>query len=148
MRPIEEPCGGDPPCWAHLSEDDDDLADEAGAARVEIADLVPIALSQRAYGPAWTLESDDLNVNLLVFDAGDGVDEHVNDEVDVLLVGIMGEGVVTIDGRSHSLHDGQAVLIPKGARRAIHALDGRFAYLTCHRRRPGLWPTPGKRSTP
>jgi quercetin dioxygenase-like cupin family protein len=71
------------------------------------------------------------------------VDEHLNDELDVLLVGIAGAGVVTIDGQPHPLAAGQAVMVPKGARRSIRAYAERFAYLTCHRRRAGLWPTRG-----
>jgi hypothetical protein len=42
-------------------------------------------------GVIWTLEgSGDLNANLVRFDAGGGVGEHVNDEVDVLFVGVGG----------------------------------------------------------
>jgi hypothetical protein len=32
--------------------------------------------------------------------------------------------------------------VPKGSRRGIRAASDRFAYLTCHGRRAGLWPTP------
>jgi quercetin dioxygenase-like cupin family protein len=84
--------------------------------------------------------SEDLNVNLLVFAADEGVDPHVNSEVDVLLVGVAGTGIVEVDGVSHELRPGLAVVIPKGARRGTRALHGRFAYLSCHRRRAGLWP--------
>jgi hypothetical protein len=66
--------------------------------------------------------------------------EHVNSEVDVVLVGIAGDGLVEVDGMAHLLRSGQAVIIPKGVRRAIRSTSGRFAYLTCHRRRTGLWP--------
>ena len=128
----DDECGGDAPCWAHLFEDTD-----AGAA----VDLAAIAGSAAGRGPAWTLRSEDLDMNLLVFGLGEGVDEHRNDEVDVLLVGIAGAGVVTIDGQPHPLAAGQAVMVPKGARRGIRSYAERFAYLTCHRRRAGLWPT-------
>lgn len=104
-------------------------------------DLAALAASCPGVGPVWTHQSDDLNVNLLVFAASDGVSEHVNAEVDVLLVGIEGHGRVEIDGRGQALTSGQALVIPKGARRAIRATSERFAYLTCHRRRAALWPT-------
>lgn len=107
---------------------------------VRVADLVELAAEGSARQPAWTQRSDDLNVNLLVWDAGRSVEEHLNAEVDVLLVGIRGEGVVAVDGLDCTLRPGQALLVPKGARRSIHAGSGRFAYLTCHRRRGGLWP--------
>ncbi len=91
-------------------------------------------------GPVWTHTSADLNVNLLSFDQDQGVPAHVNDEVDVLLVVVAGEGVLELDGTPHPLHAGQACLIPKGTSRAIRSAGGPFAYLTCHRRRAGLMP--------
>ena len=132
--------GGDPPCWCHLFEDEPEPGESAVASNAAaVVDLAEIAASG-AHGPAWTNRSDDLDVNLLVFTGGEGVAEHVNDQVDVLIVGIAGEGTVTIDGQSHRLAAGRAVLVPKGARRATSAGAGTFAYLTCHRRRPGLLP--------
>jgi quercetin dioxygenase-like cupin family protein len=149
----DEAEGGDPPCWAHLfeewavpCEDPEDVGDRAsettgsGAAGRDPVDLAGLVRSTGARGPIWTYQGEDLNVNLLVFAAGGGMAEHVNAEVDVLLVGVAGEGAVEIDGRRHALRAGQALVVPKGARRAIRALGDRFAYLTCHRRRAGLWP--------
>jgi hypothetical protein len=44
-------------------------------------------------GVVWSLEAGpDLNVNLVRFGAGGGVGEHVNDEVDVVFVGVSGSG--------------------------------------------------------
>ncbi len=60
--------------------------------------LAALSRSAIAAGAIWTRQSEDLNVNLLVFASGEGVAEHVNSEVDVLLVGIAGTGAVTIDG--------------------------------------------------
>jgi mannose-6-phosphate isomerase-like protein (cupin superfamily) len=107
---------------------------------VSVMDLVALAQEGTIRQPVWAYQSVDLNVNLLVWGADEGVVEHVNSEVDVLLVGIVGDGLVEVDGTAHPLRAGQAVLIPKGARRAIRSTHGRFAYLTCHRRRAGLWP--------
>lgn len=107
---------------------------------VTVIDLVALAHTDTTRQPVWACVSADLNVNLLVFDSGTGVTAHVNDEVDVLLVGIAGEGVVEVDGVPRPLRTGQAVVIPRGARRAIHSAGGHFAYLTGHRRRGGLWP--------
>ncbi len=103
-------------------------------------DLVGIAATSAALQPAWSHQGSDLNVNLIVLDAGDGIDEHVNREVDVLLVGVSGTGTVTIDGERHAIAPGSAVVVPKGARRGTRAGEDRFAYLTCHRRRAGLMP--------
>jgi quercetin dioxygenase-like cupin family protein len=135
--------GGDAACWAHMFEQDAD-ASSAGTSTPGVVSLPEIAEAVRRSGPAWTGASDDLNVNLLVFTPGDGVGEHVNAEVDVLMIGISGSGTLTIDGMERSFHTGDAVLIPKGARRGTRAGDEPFAYLTCHRRRSGLWPTLGR----
>lgn len=100
-----------------------------------------LALAQGgATGTAWAYGGTDLNANLLVFGAGEGVAGHVNTEVDVLLIGIRGEGIIMVDGGEHPVAAGQALVIPKGAHRAIRAVSDHFAYLTCHRRRADLWP--------
>lgn len=105
-----------------------------------VIDLAALARASAARGALWAYGGDDLNANLVRLAGGDGVAEHVNTEVDVLLVGITGDGVVEVDGRRCPLRVGQALVIPKGARRAIGSGSGEFAYLTCHRRRAGLWP--------
>jgi quercetin dioxygenase-like cupin family protein len=87
----------------------------------------------------WALEeSGDLNANLVRFDAGGGVGEHVNDEVDVLFVGVAGSGFVRVEEEEHPLSAGTLVFVPKGARRSTGALSDGFAYLTVHRRRGPL----------
>ncbi len=106
-----------------------------------VVDLLAIVRSTTARGPLWTRQTADLNVNLIVLDAPRGIAESVNVEVDVLLVGLAGEGTVVLDGQRHTLAAGQALVLPRGARRAVECPRGRFAYLTCHRRRAGLWPT-------
>lgn len=134
--------GGDAACWAHQFEDE---TGDAGDRRV--TNLIAHARNGFTRGPVWTAQSDDLNVNLLVFHRGQAVEEHVNSEVDVLLVGVDGEGVVSIDGEPYALPPGHTVIVPKGARRSTRVMGDRFAYLTCHRRRAGLIPTVGKRKT-
>ena len=149
----KEEFGGDPPCWAHLLDEETTSAliemegrtasSETAAQSVgpeQIVDLAALAQAAKASGVIWARESEDLDVNLLVFAAGEGVSEHVNAEVDVLLVGIAGAGAVTIDGTSQHLTAGDTIVIPKGARRGIQSMSDRFVYLSCHRRRGGLWP--------
>ena len=111
-----------------------------------VAGLLELARSESAHGPSWTAGGEDLNVKLLVFHAGEGVIEHVNTEVDVLMVAISGQGVLTIDGQSQALSAGDAVVVSEGSSRGIKAESERFAYLTCHRRRGGLRPRLEKRS--
>ena len=150
----EEEYGGDPPCWAHLfDEETSGMEDEAEhrarasnptlltTATGEGVDLATLARAATAPGAAWTHQSEDLNVNVLVFASGEGVGENINTEVDVLLVGIAGTGAVIVDGTRHILCAGHALLIPKGANRSIQSESDPFAYLTCHCRRGGLWPS-------
>jgi quercetin dioxygenase-like cupin family protein len=148
-----EPEGGDPPCWAHLFDEETPGMEnetegragssESAALRTRAGDIVELAALARAAtapGAVWTHQSEDLNVNLLVFASDEGVGEHVNTEVDVLLVGVAGAGDVTIDGMRQVLSAGHAIVIPKGANRGIQSKSDPFAYLSCHRRRGGLKP--------
>jgi len=98
-----------------------------------------LATAEERKGVVWSLqESGDLNINLVQFDEGEGVGEHVNDEVDVLFVGVSGAGEVRINGRLHYLASGTLVLIPKGAQRSSRGTSANFAYLTVHQRRGPL----------
>ena len=110
---------------------------EDAAAAINLQDL-----AQRHGGMTalWAQQSADLHINLLTFAPGTGVAEHVNAELDVLLVGVAGAGQVVIDGATHALRPGTAILIPKHARRTIRSTEGAFSYLSCHRRRAMLWP--------
>ena len=99
-------------------------------------------IAASAYGRAgvvWTLEgSSQLNANLVRFETGDGVGAHVNDEVDVIILGISGTGFVEVDGREHPVSNGTMTFVPKGVRRSTRSASGDFAYLTVHRRRGPL----------
>ena len=86
----------------------------------------------------WGLATEDLNVNLVAWPAGDGVASHTNSEVDVLLVVIDGVLKVDIDGDVQTVRDGQAIVIPRGTTRSLTAGDGAVRYLSTHRRRPPL----------
>jgi quercetin dioxygenase-like cupin family protein len=89
-------------------------------------------------GPVWGVASDDLNATLLAWPPGTPLPEHVNDEVDVLLVMLSGSGTCTVDGRAEALGPSSVRLIPKGARRAIVAGADGMRYLSVHRRRGPL----------
>lgn len=115
------------------------MSDNAGT--VESYDLPHLAGLALGRKPAWSHQSEDLSLNLISCTAGQGIDHHVNPEVDVLVIGVDGSGTVEIDGHQLVLRPGQAIIIPKGTERALHCGDEHFAYLTCHRRRQGLRPT-------
>jgi len=96
-------------------------------------------------GPLWGDATDDLNLTLLAWPAGDGPPEHVNAERDVVLVVLEGSGTALLDGVEHDLRAGQAVVIPRGARRGVTAGGEGIRYLTVHLRRGGLQITPPPR---
>jgi quercetin dioxygenase-like cupin family protein len=137
---VPEPEGGDAACWAHLV---DDFASPGGSS---LRGVVAVDVAAMAEGTAeavpWSTSSADLNVNLLHWAAGKGVAAHINTEVDVLLVGVAGEGEVLVDGERYPLRPGRVVLVPKGRERATLATSEHFSYLSCHRARPGLMPAP------
>ena len=90
-------------------------------------------------GAVWVLEgSRDLNANLVRFGAGAGVGEHVNDDVDVLIIGVSGVGLVGVDGEEHAVAAGDVVLVSRGSLRYTRAVSDDFAYLSIHRRRGPL----------
>ena len=98
-------------------------------------------------GAVLSRETQDLDLNLVRFADGAGVAAHVNREVDVLVIGVAGRGEVEIDSETFDVAAGQGLLIPKGAERAIRSFpESAFVYLTVHRRRRGLMPTPRRSS--
>lgn len=100
-------------------------------------DLEAVAASTAGReGVVWSLQAgSDLNANVVRFGAGRGVGEHVNDEVDVVFVGVSGSGFVEADGQEHTLDAGKLIFVPKNTRRSTRSASEDFAYLTIHRRR-------------
>jgi quercetin dioxygenase-like cupin family protein len=87
-----------------------------GRAGAQAVDLAEIASAERGLGVLWTQEgSEDLNANLVRFEAGEGVGIHTNNELDVVFVGISGSGKVVVDGEEFAMGPGQFVFAPKGA---------------------------------
>lgn len=100
-------------------------------------DLTEISANARGHrGTVWTLDgSEDLNANLVRLPSGGGVEGHVNEEVDVMMVGIDGHGMVTVNERERRLSAGGLVFVPKRARLSVRSESDGFAYLSVHRRR-------------
>lgn len=124
------------------------MGEEPPAGANRVVDLAGLANSGVARRPLWSFQGADLNLNLIALAAGESIEAHVNREVEVLLLGIAGEGEVVVDGTTHLLGNGGALVVPKGARRSIRAGSGPFSYLTCHGRRAGLLPSIGRAGTP
>ena len=86
-------------------------------------------------GALWRLDGKDMQANLIWLGRGDRIESHRNDEVDVLVVVVLGRGELTLDGQVHQLAPMVVAHLPKGTVRAIEAVDGPLAYLSIHRRR-------------
>lgn len=101
-----------------------------------VADLADVTLAGPS-GVVWSLDSPQLNANLVTIRAGDEIGEHVNDEVDVLIVTESGGGEVVVDGVASDVGAASVILIPRGSRRTIRSASG-LAYYSIHQRRGGL----------
>jgi mannose-6-phosphate isomerase-like protein (cupin superfamily) len=77
----------------------------------------------------WRLDGEDLQANLVRLDPGDRIQPHRNDEVDVLMVVVLGRGQLTLDGQVHQLAPMVLAHLPKGMVRAVEAVGGPLA--TC-----------------
>jgi quercetin dioxygenase-like cupin family protein len=118
--------GGDPACWLHEFEE----------RQAVIADLAGI---DEDGGVVWSLPHDgDLDANLVRLGPEAEIAEHVNDELDVLLVVSAGGGELIVDSVAHVLNESTVALLPAGTRRAIRAGADGLAYLSVHRRRGPL----------
>jgi mannose-6-phosphate isomerase-like protein (cupin superfamily) len=104
-------------------------------------DLLERLKSATFSGPQWGHECDDLDLTLLSWQAGQRIEAHVNEEVDVVWIGLEGTGVALVDGERHELRPGVLLLVPKGVARGVEAVSERFSYLSVHKRRRGLMPT-------
>jgi mannose-6-phosphate isomerase-like protein (cupin superfamily) len=123
--------GGDPPCWAHLFEDDRDAAALPNGA--VIADLGDVTLSG---GAVWSLpHGGDLDANLVRLEPGHRIEAHVNAEVDVLVFVQSGTGRIDLGDTRADLTADHLVLVPRGVRRSIAAGPSGITYLSVHRRR-------------
>jgi hypothetical protein len=70
--------------------------------------------------------------------AGAGVAEHVEPDLDVLLYVADGAGRLVADGRPQELAPGALLWLPRGTRRSLTAGPDGLAYMSVHRRRPGM----------
>ena len=102
------------------------------------AEAVVDLLTLVGRGPLWGTETDDLNATLLVWDANEGPPEHVNPELDVLMLVLAGSVSVTINGDPCAIQAGEAIVLRKGHARRIEAGEQGVRYLSVHRRRAPL----------
>ncbi len=61
------------------------------------------------------------NLTLFAFDAGQELSEHTA-PFDAWVMGLEGEGEITVGGETHTVGEGQALLLPAGVPHAVKAL--------------------------
>ncbi|MGY0466157.1 cupin domain-containing protein [Kitasatospora sp. cg17-2] len=93
-----------------------------------------------AAGALWRLTGTErqLDANVVRLRPGAAVAAHVEPDLDVLVLGLTGQGTLRCAGVEHTLEPGALRLLPHGAERAVAAGAEGVVYLTVHRRRPGL----------
>jgi quercetin dioxygenase-like cupin family protein len=98
---------------------------------------VPAALAATGPRIRWSTENQ-LQANLVSLEPGARVDEHVERELDVLLVVVHGDGTFVADGAHQEVTAPGLLVLPAGTRRSILAGPQGLAYVTAHRRRTGM----------
>ncbi|HEY3561758.1 MAG TPA: hypothetical protein VGL05_30040 [Kribbella sp.] len=113
---------------------------ERPVARI-LTDLYGLAEDPAAgSGARWKLAEPgrQLDANLVHLPAGRRIEQHVEPELDVVLVVVAGDGTFgTADG-PQQVAAGNLVWLPHGSARDLTAGADGLSYLTVHRRRPGL----------
>jgi mannose-6-phosphate isomerase-like protein (cupin superfamily) len=116
----------------------DDLDSHRSQAGTVVVDLAGLA-GDGADGAIWSLpHGGDLDANVVRIGDGNAIADHVNGEVDVLVMVWSGTGELVVDDRATALRPGIVVSVPRGARRAVRAHGSDLTYLSIHRRREGL----------
>lgn len=110
-----------------------------GLLEVALGALAQRAQEVGAVGTIWSGDHlADLQCNLVRLAPGEEIAEHDNQEVDVVLVGVDGAGLVSVGGCEGSLSAGALVTLSKGSRRRITAGVSGVSYLSLHRRRSSV----------
>ncbi|MFF4322829.1 hypothetical protein [Streptomyces sp. NPDC001568] len=109
------------------------------AETVSVADLV-MALSEGQSGALWRLRDParQMDANLVRHLPGTGGEASTEDEVDVMLVVVAGDGTLTLNDETTRLLPGRLALLPRGASRSLLAGPEGLVVLTTHRRRSGM----------
>ena len=106
----------------------------------KIVNLYELEVEPNLHGPVFSLESQELDCNLLRFDKGEGVPLHINAQVDVAGVVLEGQGFLQVDDQQHLLTEGDFFFVPKGSARKLRSAGGPFVYLSFLACRPCLMP--------
>lgn len=91
-------------------------------------------------GVLWKLAESgrQLDANLIRLPAGERIATHAEPDLDVLILVVAGDGVMDTPEGALSLTDGALLWLPHGSTRSVTAGADGLAYVTVHRRRPGM----------
>ncbi|MFB7913931.1 cupin domain-containing protein [Streptomyces sp. NPDC056061] len=105
-----------------------------------VLDELLAAAAPEDRGALWQLAESgrELDANLVRLPPGAEVGEHQEDVLDVLLIVVAGSGRAVCGGAALDLAPTTVFWLPRTSRRALVAGPDGLAYLTVHRRRPGL----------
>lgn len=91
-------------------------------------------------GVLWKLAESgrQLDANLVRLPAGEHIGTHAEPDLDVLILVVTGDGVMDTPEGGLPLAEGVLLWLPHGSTRSITAGPQGLAYVTVHRRRPGM----------
>lgn len=91
-------------------------------------------------GVLWKLAESgrQLDANLVRLPAAERIDTHAEPDLDVLVLIVTGDGVMDTPEGALPLTEGGLLWLPHGSTRSITAGPHGLAYVTVHRRRPGM----------
>ena len=67
-------------------------------------------------------QNEHVSVTLFSFDKGEEISTHESGG-DAMVLGLDGQGVITIDGREHLVHAGEAIVMPAKKPHAVLATE-------------------------
>jgi len=132
--------GGEPACWAERVCDGCGALVEAEIDHrcVRTARLDLVRPGPGADGVVWSLGGPrQLEANVVDLGPAAGISEHLNEDVDVLILILGGSASIIVDDVARFLAEHDLALVPRGARRALVAGAGGARYLSIHMARPG-----------
>ncbi|MFB6849053.1 hypothetical protein ACFCXS_29960 [Streptomyces sp. NPDC056373] len=98
------------------------------------------AAEPEATGALWRLAEPgrQLDANLVRVPALGSIDAHAEPDLDVLLLVVSGDGTLGSAAGPRPVEPGSLVWLPHGSVRSVTAGADGLAYVTVHRRRPGM----------
>ncbi|WP_051371159.1 cupin domain-containing protein [Streptomyces sp. 142MFCol3.1] len=113
---------------------------EAAVARMLCDVQALTGTSPEPAGVLWKLAESgrQLDANLIRLAAGERIGTHTEPDLDVLVLVVTGDGVMDTPEGALPLAEGALLWLPHGSTRSITAGSHGLAYVTVHRRRPGM----------